>query len=84
MRSDLRARAEHEELTAPETVEHEFTEAKVKFESLGAPPAETVRDSERVLRANVRKPSGTSRSASLRPRWLEANSRNAASATSKS
>ena len=53
VRSDLRARAEHEELTAPETVEHDLTEAKVKFESLGAPPAETVRDSERVLRANV-------------------------------
>jgi len=53
VRPDLRARAEHEELTAPETVEHDLKEAKVKFESLGAPPAETVRDSERVLRANV-------------------------------
>lgn len=53
VRPDLRARAEHEELTAPETVEHDLKEAKVKFESLGAPPSETVRDSERVLRANV-------------------------------
>jgi chromosome segregation protein len=53
VRPDLRARAEHEELTAPETVEHDLKEAKVKFESFGAPPSETVRDSERVLRANV-------------------------------
>ena len=53
VRPDLRARAEHEELTAPETVEHDLKEAQLKFESLGAPPAETMRDSERVLRANV-------------------------------
>jgi hypothetical protein len=34
-------------------VEHDLKEAKVKFESLGAPPTDTVRDSERVLCANV-------------------------------
>jgi len=38
VRPDLRALAEHEDLTAPKTVEHDLKEAKVKFESLGAPP----------------------------------------------
>lgn len=50
---ELRARAERGELGAPETVEHDLADAKVKFEALGDPPAESVRDEERVLRANV-------------------------------
>lgn len=50
---EFRSSAERGALGAPATVEHDLNEAKIKYESLGGPPAETVRDEERVLRANV-------------------------------
>lgn len=53
VRPELRARAERGDLAAADTVEHDYKKAMIRFESLGAPPAEAVRDEERVLRANV-------------------------------
>jgi chromosome segregation ATPase len=53
VRPEIRTSAERGELDAPTTIEHDLKEASIKYESLGAPPAETVRDEERVLRANV-------------------------------
>jgi chromosome segregation protein len=53
VKPEFRVPAERGELGAPATVEHDLNEAKIKYDSLGAPPAEAVRDEERVLRANV-------------------------------